>query len=305
MPQKLQGLIAAVFTPMHDDGSLNLRMVEPMVEFLIEEKITGLYVCGSTGEGASLTTQERKSTAEAYVNAAKGRLPIIVQVGHQSLAEAQSLDAHAQQIRADAIAAIPPAYFKINSVDVLVDCLDVISAAAPGLSFYYYHIPALTGVDFDMVEFLQKGRDRIANLAGIKYSKPTIHEFQACGAFDNRRFDILFGVDEMLASGLSAGAAGAVGTTYNFAAPLYNRIIETFKNGDVAEAQQFQQLSVEMIRLMYRYNGMSAFKAIMKPLGFDCGPPRLPLVALTPEQEVALQHELTTIGFFDWARGKK
>lgn len=305
MPQKQKGLIAAVFTPMHDDGSLNLNIVEPMVEFLIEEKITGLYVCGSTGEGASLTSDERKSTAEAYVNAAKGRLPVIVQVGHQSLAEAQSLAAHAQQIRADAIAAIPPAYFKIDSVDVLVDCMDVVSAGAPGLPFYYYHIPALTGVDLDMVEFLQKGRDRITNLAGIKYSKPTVHEFQACGAYDNRRFDILFGVDEMLASGLSAGALGAVGTTYNFAAPLYNRIIDSFKNGDMKETQKYQQLSVDMIRLLVRFGGMQAFKSLMKILGFDCGPPRLPLVALTPEQEVAMQQGLTAIGFFDWARGER
>ena len=305
MPRKLQGLIAAVFTPMHDDVSLKLSMVEPIVEFLIKEKITGLYVCGSTGEGPSLTSEERKLTAEAYVNAARGRLPVIVQVGHQSIAEAQSLAAHARQIGADAIAAIPPAYFKIDSLDVLLDCLDIVNTAAPGLPFYYYHIPAFTGVDFDMVEFLKKGKDRLPNLAGIKFSKPMVHEFQACVAFDNQRYDILFGVDEMLTSSLAAGALGAVGTTYNFAAPLYNRIIQAFQNGEVAEAQKLQQLSVDMVRLVVRYRGMPAFKSLMKIIGFDCGPPRLPLVCLTPIEEDSLQKELKAIGFFDWARGKE
>ncbi|MFZ5517647.1 MAG: dihydrodipicolinate synthase family protein [Candidatus Zhuqueibacterota bacterium] len=302
MSYKFQGLIAAVFTPMFEDGSLRLNMVEPMVEFLIEEKIAGLYVCGSTGEGASLTSQERKETAEAYVAAARGRLPVIVQVGHQSLAEAQALAAHAQQIRADAIAAFPPNYFKINAPDVLVDCLAIISAGAPGLPIYYYHIPALTGVNMDMVEFLHKSRDRLANLAGIKYSNAAIHEFQACLNFDNQRYDLLFGLDEMLASALITGARGAVGATYNFAAPLYHRILEAFQNHDLAEAQRLQLLSVQLIRLLNECGGMAAFKTAMKFLGWDCGPPRLPLVALTLEQEQAMQQKFVSLGFFDWGR---
>jgi len=302
MPHKFQGLIAAVFTPMFEDGSLRLNMVAPMVEFLIEEKITGLYVCGSTGEGASLTSQERRATAEAYVAAARGRLPVIVQVGHQSLSEAQSLAAHAQQIRADAIAAFPPNYFKIKSVGVLVDSLAIISAGAPGLPIYYYHIPALTGVNIDMVEFLRKGREKLANLAGIKYSNTSIHEFQACLNFDENRYDLLFGLDEMLASALLVGARGAVGATYNFAAPLYHRLFAAFQRHDLAEVQRLQRLSVELIRVLNEFGGMAAFKTVMKFLGWDCGPPRLPLTALTPEQEQALQQEFAALGFFKWGR---
>lgn len=79
----LNGLLPATFTPLHADGSLNLVVVEPMVEHLIRDGITGLYVCGSTGEGVSLAREERMATAEAFITAARGHVPVVVQIGHQ------------------------------------------------------------------------------------------------------------------------------------------------------------------------------------------------------------------------------
>jgi len=212
-----------------------------------------------------------------------------VQVGHNSLAEARNLAAHAQAIGADAISAIPPTYFTIDSLGTLIDCLVEIASAAPQLPFYYYHIPQITGVNFDMVEFLRHGAERIPSLAGIKYAAFKIFELQACLEFQNGRFDIPFGCDEMLFSGLGAGAVGAVGSTFNFAAPLYHRIITAFREGNVDEARAYQSLAVNMIRLCYRYRGMSAIKAIMKLIGLDCGPNRLPHVTLKPDELEALR----------------
>ena len=108
MHYHLSGLIPATFTPLNADGSLNLGLIEPMVDFLIGQKLTGLYVCGSTGEGVSLSTAERKTVAAAFVKATRGRVPVILQVGHTSLVEAQELADHAQEIGADAISAVPP-----------------------------------------------------------------------------------------------------------------------------------------------------------------------------------------------------
>ena len=207
----ITGLVPATFTPMHEDGSLNLAQAGPIVEHLVAKGVSALFVCGSTGESASMTTEERKAMATAYVAAAAGRVPVIVHVGHTSLADARDLASHAQQIGAAAIAALPPFYVKPASVDVLVQCMAQIAAAAPDLPFYYYHIPGLTGVNLDMVAFLRQGAERIPTLAGIKYSSPTLYEFQACLAFDGGRYNMLFGVDEMLLSGLASGAHGRGG----------------------------------------------------------------------------------------------
>jgi N-acetylneuraminate lyase len=295
------GLFAAVFTPMYPDGSVNPAQIQPLVDYMVGAQISGLYVCGSTGEGPSLSSDERRTVAAAYVEASAGKLPVIVQVGHNSLAEARALASHTQAIGADAISALPPSYFKFRSVETLIDCLSEIASAATNLPFFYYHIPSMTGMDFDMVEFLRLGCERLPNLAGIKYSEPSIDEYQSCLRFANHRFSILFGCDEMLLSALSVGAAGAVGSTYNFAGPLYNRIIKAFGRGDLTEAQKYQALAVEMIRILSRYRGQPAFKAAMKLVGVDCGPSRLSLKTLRAEEVKAMEAELDEIGFFDWA----
>ena len=117
----ITGLVPATFTPLHPDGSLNLAVVEPMVEHLIREGVTGLYVCGSTGEGVSLAREERMAATEAFVAAARHRVPVVVQVGHNSIAEARLLAAHAQSAGAEAISATPPSYFKPPTLAALVD----------------------------------------------------------------------------------------------------------------------------------------------------------------------------------------
>lgn len=308
-PIWITGLVPAVFSPMHADGSLHLEMVPRLVEHLIEHNAAGLYVCGSTGEGPSLASAERRAVAEAYVQAAAGRLPVIVQVGHDSLSEARQLAAHAQAIGADAISAIPPLYFRIDSLGTLLDCLETITAGAPELPFYYYHIPRLTAARIDVVRFLQLGARRLPNLAGVKYSDFAIFELQACASLESGRFNMLFGSDEMLLAGLVGGAQGAVGTTYNFAAPLYNQIVAAYHRGELGEAQRLQGLSVRMLEAINRCataaTNLPAMKAMMKLIDLDCGPLRLPLVNPTAEQSQALRDEMQAIGFFEWGQSIK
>jgi N-acetylneuraminate lyase len=299
----ITGLVPATFTPLHGDGSLNLGLVEPMVEHLLRDGVTGLYVCGSTGEGVSLTREERMATTAAFVAATRGRVPVVVQVGHNSLAEARLLAAHAQAAGADAISATPPSYFRPPSLGALIDCMAEIATAAPDLPFYYYHIPGMTGVTPNVAALLREGAGRIPTLVGVKFSHTAVFDMQAALAVDDGRYNLLFGSDEMLLSGLCGGAHGAVGSTYNFAAPLYNRILAAFAAGDMPAAQRLQAHAVEMVGVLVRHGGNAAIKGMMAFLGLDCGPVRLPQVALTTEQQQRLRQDLDAIGFFGWGRG--
>ncbi len=302
MTQHLTGLIAATYTPLDAQGELNLARIQPMVDQILSEGVGGLYVCGSTGEGMSLTGDERRAIAQGFVEAAAGRVPVIIQVGHNSVREAAELAAHAATIGADVISATAPSYFKVSSVDLLVSCMAEIAAAAPKRPFYYYHIPALTGASLDMVDFLSLAGERIPNLAGLKYTSPTVYEYQACLEFENRRFDILWGCDEMLLSALAVGARGAVGSTYNIAAPLYQKIIDCFQTGDWTQASQIQSLAGAMIRVIGRWPFHPAMKGILKMLGQDCGNCRLPQPRLSEDALHELRQRLEEIGFFNWAR---
>jgi N-acetylneuraminate lyase len=298
---RLRGLIAATFTPMSDDGALNLRAIPAMVERLLADGVSGLYVVGSTGEGPSLTSQERRDVAAAFVKAAAGQLPVIVQVGHNSLAEAAELAAHAAEIGADAISATPPSYFRPESLNDLIACMQQIASGAPALPFYYYHIPMRTGVEVDLVEFLRRG-DEIPSLRGVKFTSPRVDQLQEAMRFAGKNYDLLFGFDEMLLSAAAIGVQAAVGSTYNFAAPLYRKLLSAVERGELATAALCQQRSVEMISVTMRHGGFAPQKAIMEFIGVPCGPPRLPLPPVSRSRLESLRKELTEIGFFDWAR---
>ena len=302
MKHKLDGLIAATFTPLNDRGDVNLAAVDAVVEYLLQQGVKGLYVCGSTGEGMSLSIDERKQVAEAYVNAAAGRVPVIVQVGHNSLVEARGLAAHAEAIGADIVSATCPSYFKVADVDQLVDCMASLAAGAPSLPFYYYHIPALTGSQIDIVEFLKIGANRIENLRGLKYTDTKLFEFQSCLSIDDGRFDVVWGCDEMLLGAVATGAQAAIGSTYNVAAPLYQRMIDAFTRGDLDEARRLQYLSVQMIRTIFRYPFHAAMKSILTMRGLEMGACRLPLGTMSEEDVESLRKDLDEIEFFDYSQ---
>lgn len=298
--QKLTGLIAATYTPLDEQGHLNLSMIRPMVEHLLRAEIDGVYVCGSTGEGMSLSSEERRAVAEAYVQEIDQRVPVIIQVGHNSGREARQLAEHAQRIGADIVSATCPSYYGINGLDDLMDCMAEIAAGAPDLPFYYYHIPALTGSKIDVVEFLERGGEQIPNLVGLKYTDTKLHEFQLCMEMDEHRFDVVWGCDEMLLGAIATGAQAAIGSTYNAAAPLYRRIIEAMRVGDEVEARRLQLLSIKMVRVMSKYPFHAAMKAVLGLFGLPMGPCRPPQGRLSSSEFEQLRAELHQIGFFDW-----
>ncbi len=295
----LEGLIAATYTPLTADNSVNLAQVGPMVEHLLARHVDGLFVNGSTGEGMSLTSAERKALASEYIAAAAGRLPVIIHVGHNSLAEAADLARHAASAGADAIAATCPSYYPIRSLDTLIDSMAQIAAAAPQSPFYYYHIPALTGVDLPMPQFLAEATERIPNLVGLKFTKPAVDEYQRCLEFDNGRFDILWGCDEVLLSALAVGGRGAVGSTYNIVAPLYRELLSAFLEGHLDQARRLQGRAVELIDAIARYPFHPAMKRILAWEGVDCGPARLPMPALTETEARKLREDLISLDFHE------
>lgn len=301
MIEKTSGLLAAPFTPMHADGAVDLVKIPALVDLLVHNGIKGIFICGSTGEGPSLTVAERKALAEAFIAAAAGRLKVFVHVGHNSLADARDLAAHAQESGADFISATPPAYFKIRSTKMLLESLAMIASGAPRLPLYYYHIPSLTGVGLDMVAFLEESRRELPGMVGVKYTAPTIHEFQACLNYADKKYDVLYGSDEMLLAALATGAKGFIGSTYNFIAPLYTELISSFNSASLERARELQLQSVQIVHVINKYGGLRAQKAMMKLIGIDCGPVRLPLRPLEEQEVEAMERDLRKTAFFEMA----
>lgn len=301
---KLNGLVAATHTPFKADGSVNYAVVEQQAAGLLKNKINFAFINGTTGESHSLTLEERKKLAARWLAATKGtKLNVIVHVGSNCVEDSRALSAHAQKIGAVAVAALSPSYFKPRNVGVLVDCCARIAGGAPELPFYYYDIPALTGVSLSMPDFLAQGRAKIPNLAGIKWTNPDLFTFQLC-LNAHPDMDLPWGNDEFLLAGLALGAKGAVGSTYNFGAPIYHRLIKALGQGDLAAARVDQHRSCLLVKTLagQPYGYMGAAKAVMGMLGIPVGPARLPNLSPTPEQVQQLRAELEAIGFFSWIK---
>jgi N-acetylneuraminate lyase len=294
---RLTGLIAAPFTAFLPDGGLNLNLIEQQANALANHGVRGAFICGTTGEGLSLTSEERMQIAERWMAVAPKDLTVIVHVAHNSMGESQRLAAHAEQIGAGAIASVGPTFFRPVTAKQLVEFCAPTAAAAPSLPFYFYHMPAMTGVDLPMTEFLRLGAKRIPNLAGIKFTDENLMSFAQCLAFEDGRFNILFGRDEILLAALALGATGAVGSTYNYMPAIYHEMIEAFAAGDLRTARRRQTLSIQIIAVMVRHGGLPANKAMMKMIGLDCGPVRPPLKNLTTTEYESLRHDLEQVGF--------
>ncbi len=299
----LHGLVAATHAPFNADGSLNLAMVEKQAEHMIKNHVPTVFINGSTGESSSLTVDERLTLAVRWFEVVKGTpLSVVVHVGANCLADSKTLAAQAEKLGAAAISAVSPSYFKPRSVDVLIDCAAEIAAAAPHTPFYHYDIPALTGINLPMAEFLAKAPARIPTLAGLKFTNPDLMAYQFCLRVDGGAWDLPWGVDEHMLGALAMGAKGAVGSGFNFASPIYHRLMTAFAAGDLAAAREEQFRGVQVIQLFAGLGYMAAAKAAMKMLGVDVGPARLPNANLTAEQVKKLHGDLETMGFFEWVR---
>lgn len=297
--EKITGLVAATFAAYKGDGEINLDVIPDIVEKLINDGASGVFVCGTNGEGPNLTIEERMAIVEAYVKAVNKRIKVMVHVGHSSVREARKLAAHAQDVGADAFSSVSAFYFKPASVKALVSSMAEIASAAPDIPFYYYNIPHLTGVAMNMLDFMQLAEEIIPNFRGLKYTATTLHEYEACLNYKNGKYDILYGLDEMLLGALAVGAKGAVGSTYTFAAPLYRKIIDNFENHRIEDARQLQMDSIKMVQSLVKFAPIPAQRAIVGMEGIELGPCRLPLVDLTDDEIEALKNDLNKKGFFE------
>jgi N-acetylneuraminate lyase len=301
MNKHFTGLIAAPFTGINADMNVNTQIVAKYAAALKSADVGGVFVNGSTGEGISLTVEERKRLIDAWADNCDENFPLIVHVGDVCIKNCIELAAYSQRIKAAAIGMFAPCYYKPSNVDELVGFCAKVAAAAVDTPFYYYHIPSMTGVDFLMGDFLRKASKQIPNFAGIKYTHYDIMDYMDCCNYENGKYDILYGRDETLLSGLAVGAKGAIGSTYNYMPKIYLEIIDAFNRGDMDEARRFQLISVDIVKILVRSgNPIGVGKAIMKLCGIDLGLPLPPCEALNSEQLSRLETDLTAIKFFDY-----
>jgi N-acetylneuraminate lyase len=259
--------------------------VEQQAKRFLREGVPAVFVGGTTGEFSSLTLTERLALTTRWAEVLRGTpLRLIVHVGANSLAESRQLAAHAQSAGAAAIAMLSPSYFKPRTAEVLISCCASVASAAPVTPFYFYDFPVLTGVSLPVADWIEQALDKIPTLAGVKFTNADLMTYQRLLRSAGGRLDVLYGLDEQLLAALVLGGRGAVGSGYNFAAPMFHRLVAAFNSGNLETARREQFKGVQLVEILVRYGYLPCAKELMKLQGMDLGPVRLPLATLQPQQ---------------------
>ncbi|MBE0673826.1 MAG: dihydrodipicolinate synthase family protein [Bacteroidales bacterium] len=276
--KKFEGLVAAPFTPMNPDGELNTGIIGKYHDMLVKNRVAGAFINGSTGEGVSTTMREKLEVTEAWAkHSSSGSLKVINLLSGTCYKDCIGLARESQKMGIHAVALTSPSYFKPANVKMLAEFFVKVAEAVPEMPVYYYHIPVLTGGFFNMIDFMREVAPRVPNFAGIKYTHEDFMDYLSCLNYEGGKYDMLWGRDENFLSALVLGARGAVGSTFNYAAPLYYQLMMAFDRNDLVTARALQQKSIEMITLLGKYGGIATGKAYMKFIGLECGEFRLPV----------------------------
>ncbi len=268
---------------------------------LVRNGLKGVFINGSSGEGYLLSDEERMKLAECWIQAVPKDFKVIVHVGSTCVKASRKLTAHAAEIGAWGIGAMATPFPKIGRIEELVKYCQEIASGAPALPFYYYHIPAFNGAYLPMTGFLAAVDGVIPNFAGIKYTYESLYEYNQCRLYKNGKYDMLHGQDETLLPSLAMGGAqGGIGGTTNYNGRELVGILNAWAAGDLETAREKQNFAQEVINVICHYRGnIVAGKRIMKLIGLDLGPNRIPFQNMTDQEELQMKSELEAIHFFD------
>lgn len=291
-------LIAPPPTAFDAQGKVDLSQVGKLASHLSRTGVEGVFICGSTGEGMSLTVSERMEIAEAWADVApECGLKTIAQVGANSQRDAIDLARHAARLGIDAISAHAPSYFRPQSVSSMIRFFAPVAAGAGDIPFYFYDIPSLTGVSLPTSRFLVEALPQIPNLTGVKYSNHDLAQLQECLRVNEGRFQVYFGYDEALMAGYVLGASGAIGSTYNFMAPLAYQIVQACDVGRMERARTLQARVVTIVSILSEYGYLAAAKGLMEVFDIDMGTVRAPLRVLSRRQKREMIDRVRETGF--------
>ena len=280
--RKLCGILPALMTAFNESG-VDTAKVTALTKRLADAGVHGLYVGGSSGEMILMTQDERKTLLETVMESVGSRLTVIAHVGTTSTAATLELARHAEKAGAHALSSVTPLYYKYGFREVKHYYERL--AAETSLPVIIYNIPVLTGSTLttdQLAEILS-----IPNVGGMKFTSSDFFQLERIrSAFPDKVF--YNGSDEMLLSGLSAGADGGIGSTYNFQPKTILSIYNAYRNGDVKGALAFQAKANEAIAAVLRYGVLPSSKMLLKLNGLDYGECREPFMPLDEDAEKAL-----------------
>ena len=287
---KYKGVIPAFYACYDKEGNVSPEGVQALTQYFVEKGVKGLYVNGSSGECIYQSVEDRKMILENVMKAATGTLTIIAHVACNNTKDSMELARHAQSQGVDAIAAIPPIYFRLPE-HAIAKYWNDISSAAPDTDFVIYNIPQLAGVALTMGLFEEMRKN--PKVIGVKNSSMPVQDIQMFKQAAGEDYIIFNGPDEQFISGLAIGAEGGIGGTYGAMPELFLKLEEYVKSNEMAKARELQYTVNEIIYKLCSAKGnmYGVIKEVLKlNEGLELGGVRAPLPSLA-DSDMAVVEE--------------
>ena len=277
----------AMITSFNKDESINKEGIRKTVNYLISERVGGLYITGSTGETFLMSQEEKKQAIEIIVEEVNGRIPVIAHIGSIGTKITTELGQYAEKVGVDALSALPPFYYGFSNDEIFNYYQDISNST--NLPITVYNISHANLMDLDMLKRLAS----IKNVKGVKYTAPTHFNFSKIKKEIGENFKIYSGMDEMALSGLISGADGIIGSFYNLMPELFVEIYKQVKNNNINEAKKIQEKINIIIVYALKKSGYPFIKMGLKWLDVDSGYVRRPFKSIVDtENENTIINEL-------------
>lgn len=291
--QPIHGVITPIVTPFADTGEIHPSAIKPLADYLIGHGIKGIFPIGTTGEGVLLTTEERKTIAEATIKAVDGRVPVIIHTGAITTQHTLDLTQHAQSAGADAVAIVAPYYFQ-HTPQALETHYRTVIEANPDMPIYLYNFPAVTGntLSRELVIKLAKHYD---NVVGLKDSSGDLQTLFATNNLKKGHFNTAIGPDELILAGLSMGLDASVSGHANVIPEIVVSLYNATKAGNLEEAQSIQRLLIRVNNVLNSGGWLPLVKGVMQHRGLPVGGVRRPLLSADDEAIRACIGQLTAL----------
>lgn len=283
---KFKHITVALNTPFQEDGSVDVEAVKAVSRYFRDKGVKQMYVCGSTGEGFLLDTEERKLVAETVVNEVGQDMNIIVHVGCPDTRHSCILAEHAGKIGAAATSAVPCVYYRPSEESVYQHWTEITKAA--DLPFFIYNIPQLTGFNLSMNLFNRMLENE--RVAGVKCSSDPAQDILRFKLAGGKDFIVFNGPDEQFVAGRLMGADAGIGGTYGAMPELYLKMEELIDRGEWEKAAEVQNIVTPLIYRLCSFASMhGAVKGIITLDGCPMGSPRLPFLPVSVDDPALVQ----------------
>jgi 4-hydroxy-tetrahydrodipicolinate synthase len=289
-----KGLIVPPVTPYDQHGEVDYGAIRAHVDFLIDKGVQGLYPGGTTGEGPLLSSEERRKIAEAMIEQARGRVPVIVQAGALTTRATIELALHARDAGANAVAAVTPWYYNLSDA-ALIAYYSAIAEALDGYPLFLYNIPGNTGNNLKASVVAEIAAQH-PNLIGIKDSSGNLGTTLEMLQLRDGHFQVVTGPDGLLLASLALGVKGNVSGNANVVPELFVTVYDAFARGDLVAART-AQAQIDVVRSVLKDGSdLSLFKAMVARRGVPMGGVRAPLLAAPQSAVYAALEALTAAG---------